>query len=127
MLPSIISNLSKGGFNSEDTIIDIYLREEMFDNAIEMVFAQRNLYTLSKYHKDLSSRYPKRYFNTYRELIIPFAESGTGRPHYREIVRYLKQMRQIKGFGPEFRELVSLLKERYSNRPAFLDEMRRMP
>lgn len=126
LLSVIISDLPKRGFSSEDTIIDIYLREEIFDKAIEGVLAQRNLSTLSRYHKELSGRYSEKYFNAYRELITPFAESGIGRPHYREIVRYLKEMRQIKGFEPEFRELVSLLKERYSNSPAFLDEMRRM-
>ena len=126
LLSVIISDLPKRGFSSEDTIIDIYLREEMFDKAIEGVLAQRNLSTLSRYHKELSGRYSEKYFNAYLELITPFAESGTGRPHYREIVRYLKEIRQIKGFEPEFKELVSLLKEKYSNRPAFLDEMRRM-
>jgi hypothetical protein len=47
-----------------------------------------------------------------------------GRAHYREIVKYLKQMKRIKGFGEELRELVKLLKTKYANRPAFLNEIK---
>lgn len=124
MLSTIIGGLSKGRFGDEYTIIDIYLREELFEQALRGVIVQRNLSALSRYHNDLFNRYPEEYFNAYRELIISFAESKMGRAHYQEIVRYLKQMKQIKGFEGAFRELVSLLKAQYSNRPAFLDEMR---
>ncbi|MDI6704596.1 MAG: SWIM zinc finger family protein [bacterium] len=126
ILSFIINNLSKSKFGAEGTTISIYLREGMFDQALEHVLARRDLYTLSSYHKDLSIRYPERYFNAYRELIIPFAESKMGRPHYQEIVRYLNRMKQIPGFGNEFRKVVTLLKERYSNRPAFFDEVRKV-
>ena len=124
MLSYILSNLSKSRFGAKDTIINIYLREGMFDQALQHVLAQKNLHTLAWYHKELSGRYPEKYFNAYRELIIPFADSKMGRPHYREIARYLKQMKQIKGFGNELSELVDLLKERYTKRPAFLDEVK---
>ena len=125
ILSIIINNLPKDRdrFGS-DTIIDIYLKEEMFEEALEQVLAKRNLYTLSIYHKRLSKKFPKGYFNTYKELLVPFADSTTGRPHYREIVKYLKQMKKIKGFEEEFSKLVNLLKTKYAKRPAFLDEMK---
>ena len=63
------------------------------------------------------------YFNAYTELIFPFADSRMGRPHYERIVYYLEKMKSIKGFDEEFRGIVKNLKERYSNRPAFLDEV----
>jgi hypothetical protein len=47
-----------------------------------------------------------------------------GRPHYREIVKYLKEMKRIKGFEEEFNRLIKLLRTKYANRPAFLDEMK---
>lgn len=124
MLSFIISNVSKDRFWGRNIIIDIYLKEGMFDQALKHLLAQKNLYTLAQYHKDLSGRYPEEYFNAYRELIVPFADSKTGRPHYREIARYLKYMKLIKGFGNELRELVDLLRERYAKRPAFLDEVK---
>ncbi|MCK4224923.1 MAG: SWIM zinc finger family protein [candidate division Zixibacteria bacterium] len=126
MLSFIISNVSNDRFWGRDIIIDIYLKERMFDQALEQVLAQKNLYTLAHYHKDLSGRYPEKYFNAYKELITPFADSKMGRPHYREIARYLRQMKQIKGFENERKKLVNLLKERYIKRPAFLDEVKRV-
>lgn len=120
----IINGLSKDRFGSKDTIIGIYLREGMFEEVLKHVLAQRSLFTLSIYHKDLWERFSKRYFEAYRELLIPFADSRMGRAHYREIVKYLKQMKRIKGFEEEFRKLVKLLKDKYANRPAFLDEIK---
>jgi len=35
-------------------------------------------------------------------------------------------MKQIKGFEKELLELADSLKKKYKNRPAFLDEMRRI-
>ena len=96
----------------------------MFEQALKCVLAQRSLFSLSMYHKDLSERFSKRYFDAYKELLIPFADSEMGRSHYREIVKYLKQMKRIKGFKEEFRKLVKLLKAKYANRPAFLDEIK---
>jgi len=124
ILSVIVNGLSKGGFGSEDTIISIYLREGMFEEALKRVLGRRSLFTLSMYHKDLSERFSKRYFDAYKGLLIPFADSKMGRPHYREIVKYLKQMKRIKGFEEEFRKLVKLLKAKYANRPAFLDEIK---
>lgn len=119
----IINGFSKDRFGSKDTIISIYLREEMFEEALKHVLTRRNLFALSMYHKDLSERFPKRYFDAYKELLIPSTDSKMGRTHYREIVKYLKQMKRIKGFEEEFRKLVKLLKTKYANRPAFLDEI----
>ena len=81
---------------------------------------------MSSYHKDLSNRFPKEYFEAYKKLIIPFSGSRMGRAHYQEIVDYLRQMKKIKGFEKELMELASSLKEKYKNRPAFLDEMKRI-
>lgn len=123
ILPIIISTLLNDRFG-RNTIIELYLKEGMFEQALKQVIAQKNLYTLNIYHKYLSKKFPKIYFNAYQELIIPFADIKTGRPHYREIVRYLKQMKKIKGFEEEFNKIVSLLETKYANRPAFLDEMK---
>jgi len=123
ILSIIINSLLKDRFSS-NTIIDLYLRERMFEQALKQVLAQKSLYTLNIYHKYLSKKFPKKYFNAYKELIIPFADSKTGRSHYRKIVKYLKQMKRIKGFEEKFSKLVNLLKTKYANRPAFLDEMK---
>jgi len=119
----IINKLSKSEFPHKDTIISIYLKEGLFEQAFDKVIKERSLYTLSEYYEDLSIRFPKMYFETYKELIIPFADSKVGRAHYQKIVKYLRQMKKIKGFEEEFMKLVKQLKDKYSNRSAFIDEM----
>ena len=126
MIPVIVGKLSKEKPFSRDIITDIYLKEEMFDDALEKVLEEKSLHVLSSYHKDLSTRFPKEYFEAYKKLIIPFSGSRMGRAHYQEIVDYLRQMKKIKGFEKELMELASSLKEKYKNRPAFLDEMKRI-
>ncbi len=125
-LAEIINRLSKDRFGREDTIVEIYLREKMFEKALKHVISREDLYYLSRYRKDLSSRFPGKYFNAYKELITSFAETRTGRPHYKNVVGYLKQMKDIKGFGKKFKDLVEFFRTKYANRPAFLDEMRRL-
>jgi len=126
LLGEIVMNLSgRGGFG-ESLLVDVYLREGMLDEAIREVLATGRLDTLSRYRSVLSARYPKEYFNAYRELLIPFAARSMGRRHYREVVAYLEGMGEIEGYEGEFYRLVESLKEKYSNRPAFLDEMRRL-
>lgn len=126
LLGEIVMNLSgRGGFG-ESLLVDVYLREGMLDDALREVLATGRLDTLSRYRRVLSARYPNEYFNAYRELLIPFAARSMGRRHYREVVAYLKGMREIEGYEGEFEKLVGSLKEEYSNRPALLDEMRQL-
>lgn len=126
LLGEIVNNLSKRGGTGESSLIDVYLREGMFDEALRKVLASKSLDMLSRYRRDLSVMYPKEYFNAYKELLIPFAARNMGRRRYREVVACLKRMREIKGCESEFKKLVGSLKEKYSNRPAFLDEMRQL-
>lgn len=125
ILSIIINNLPKDRDRfSSDTIIDIYLKEEMFAEALEQVLAKKSLFTLDTYYKDLSVKFPEGYFKAYRELLIPFTDIKMGRSHYRNIVSYLSRMKRIKGFEDDFNQLVNLLKTKYAKRPAFLDEMK---
>ena len=88
--------------------------ESSFERGIEY-FRQGSVRDLEQFGNRITAT---------KELLIPFADSKMGRRHYREIVKYLKQMKRIKGFEEEFRKLVRLLKAKYANRPAFLDEIK---
>lgn len=126
LLGEMVKNLSgRGGFG-ESLLVDVYLREGMFDEALREVLATGRLDVLSRYRRVLSARYPKEYFDAYKGRLIPFAARSMGRRHYREVVAYLEGMREVEGCEDEFEKLVESLKEEYSNRPAFLDEMRHL-
>ncbi len=111
-------------WSGRDMIISVYLKEEIFDEALEIVLKEDSLDMLSKYYEELSRLYPAEYFDAYRRLIMPFMGSRTGRAHYRQGISHLKNMRKIEGFEDEFGVFLDELRETYSRRPAFIDEAR---
>jgi hypothetical protein len=125
LLQRMLDHIASEG-NRSDMAIEIYLREEMNDEALQAVLAVKNLYTLGHYHSPLATLYPEQYFRAYQELIFPFAGRETGRRHYREVVSCLQRMKEIEGFGEEFREIVARLREVHRRQPAFIDEMKEL-
>jgi len=122
-LERVVGLLSQEWFG-RDMIISIYLKEEIFDEALEMVLDADSLDVLSTYHEVLSRLYPAEYFDAYRRLIMPFIGSRTGRAHYRQGITHLKNMKGVGGFEDEFGAFLDELRETYSRRPAFIDEAR---
>jgi len=98
----------------------------MYDDALEEVLRSKSLEMLGQYHKQLSARYPSEYFDAYKRLIIPFVDSRTGRDHYRDVVRQLRQMKKINWFESEFKELTRFIKEKHARKPAFEDELKKL-
>jgi hypothetical protein len=118
-------------------LIDLYLREERTADAFETVIeaarddpddafqravGDNGLAVLSEYRDDVADYDPETYYEVYEERLEPFLADTTGRDHYQTVVAYLEEMREL-GFDDEFEVFVAHLKEKHSNRPAFLDEM----
>jgi hypothetical protein len=105
-------------------LIEIYLREQMYDAAMREVISQKSISSLRAYHKDLANLYPKEYFEAYKGLIFPFAECCMGRDHYREVVSHLKDMKAIEGFESDVQQIVERLRSANKRKPAFIDELK---
>ncbi|MEF8821835.1 MAG: SWIM zinc finger family protein [Halovenus sp.] len=118
-------------------LIDLYLREGRTEEAFETVIeaardepadafwravGDNRLAILSEYRDEVAAYDPKTYYEVYEERLEPFLADTTGRDHYQTVVEYLEEMREL-GFDDEFEAFVAHLKEKHSNRPAFLDEM----
>ncbi|MGA9098146.1 MAG: SWIM zinc finger family protein [Methanotrichaceae archaeon] len=123
ILSRIIDSLSQNRYGLA-RLIDVYLREEMYDMAFKRLLESRSLTLLANYHKDLAGRYPNEYFQAYCELIHSFVGKETGRRHYQEVVSYLKKMSEIRGFEGEFAEFIDTLRQENRRRPAFIDELK---
>jgi len=117
---------NRSDWSGRSKLIDIYLKEKMYDQALTEVLAKRSLSTLRQYQNDLAFRYPEQYFNVYRELIIPFADKDTGRKHYQEVVSYLNRMKGIEGYEGAVLEIVGRLRMEHRRKPAFIDEMKEL-
>jgi len=123
ILAKIVDSLSQDHFGI-NRLINVYLREEMYEVALKKVLESGCISTLANYHQDLAGRYPDEYFKAYRELIHSFASKETGRRHYKDVVSYLRKMGEIKGFESQFSEFVVQLRQENRRKPAFIDEMR---
>ncbi len=124
-LDRILAYVSREGYGRTH-LVEIYLREQMYDSAVEVVITQKSIRCLSQYHRKLANMYPKEYFNAYRELIYPFAESRMGRDHYREVASVLKNIKAIPGFEAESREILERLLRDNRRKPAFIDELKKL-
>jgi hypothetical protein len=118
-------------------LVELYLREGRTEAAFEAVIESarggvetdlhrvvrdNGLATLSEYHADVADHDLETYYQTYEELLEPFLADTTGRDHYRTVIEYLEEMREL-GFDERFETFVAHLKDKHSKRPAFLDEM----
>ena len=118
-------------------LIQLYLREGRTEEAFETVVtaargetgdafrrmaSDNGLSVLSQYHDDVAAYDAEMYYEIYKELLEPFLADTTGRDHYQTVVDYLEEMRDL-GFEERFERFVEYLKNKHSNRPAFLDEL----
>jgi hypothetical protein len=105
-----------------EQLISMYVHEDELQKAFAELEDSENLSLLRRYRDPVATVDPVEYFEIYREQLVPFAADETGRRHYREIADHLDEMQELV---PEerFEEFVDFLKEKHSNRPAFIDEL----
>jgi len=105
-------------------LVALYVHDGDLEEAFAELKESDDLSVLKRYRDPVASVDPVEYFERYRELLVPFAAGETGRRHYREIADHLVEMQELV---PEerFEEFVGFLKDEHSNRPAFLDELKK--
>ena len=103
-------------------LVALYVHDDDLEKAFVQLKENADLSSVHQYRDPVATAAPVEYFELYRELLVPFAANDTGRRHYRDIADHLEEMR---GLVPEarFEEFVDFLKDKHSNRPAFLDEL----
>jgi hypothetical protein len=103
-------------------LVSLYDHDDDLEKAFAELKDSADLSSVRRYRDPVAATAPVEYFELYRELLVPFAAGDTGRRHYREIADHLEEM---QGLVPEarFEEFVDFLKDKHSNRPAFLDEL----
>jgi hypothetical protein len=105
-----------------ETIAEIYLREERVEDAFETVTNARDLDLFDAHIEKLREHDPAAYFDAYRREIKKAAADASRRKYYRLVTEHLQTI-QTLGRDRRFSNLLTFLREEYSNRPAFLDEL----
>jgi len=105
-----------------EAIVEIYLREDRIEDAFETVTNARDLDLFEAYVDQLGDYDSAAYFDAYRREIKKAAADASRRKYYRQVAEHLQAI-QTLGRDRRFENLVSFLRDEYSNRPAFLDEL----
>ena len=105
-----------------ETIVEIYLREDRIEDAFETVTNARDIDLFETYVDRLGDHDSAAYFDAYRREIKKAAADASRRKYYRQVAEHLQTI-QTLGRDRRFENLVSFLRDEYSNRPAFLDEL----
>ncbi len=119
---SLYEELERQFDDNRQKLIRMYVHEGDLEKAFAELRESKNLSLVRQYRESVATVDPIEYFEFYRELLVPFAAGETGRRHYRKIADHLEEMQSLV---PEerFEEFLDFLKDKHSNRPAFLDEL----
>jgi len=111
-------------FERDDSrdLVALYVHDDDLEKAFDELKENADLSSVRQYRDPVATTAPVEYFELYRELLVPFAAGDTGRRHYRDIADHLEEMQGLVSEA-RFEEFVEFLKDKHSNRPAFLDEL----
>ena len=118
----IEDNLAK---RRDSALVNVYLREELWDRALEVLQEENSLHWWSKYYDQLADKFVEEYFAAYTQVLPRLIESKTGRKHYRQLMPYLRELKTLMIFDGRIESFLRDLRNKFANRPAFLDELQK--
>jgi len=111
---------------SSHTAVDkLYEIEKLYDRLLKIVL-DSGLYKLTEYEKCLKPLYPAELLAKYEVTVKNMATHVSDRKHYQEIVALLRRMQKYPEGGKKVKEIVTSWQLAYRNRPAMMDELRKL-
>ena len=107
-------------------IARLYKEEKMYDRLLSYVLNSPGLYALQEYENVLKKEYPEQILDKYKNEVNKMALHTSDRKHYSYLVSLLRRMQQIKGGTKLVEIIVGDWKVKYKNRPAMMDELRKL-
>ena len=104
----------------------LYKEEKLYDRLLGYVLSSPGLYALQEYESVLKKEYPKQILDKYRDEVNKMAVHTSDRKHYSYLVSLLRKMQDIKGGIKLVEIIVGEWKVKYRNRPAMMDELRKL-
>ena len=104
----------------------LYKEEKLYDRLLVYVLNSPGLYALQEYEKVLKKEYPEQILNKYKDEVSKMAVHTSDRKNYAHLVSLLRKMQQIKGGSKLVEQIVAEWKIKYKNRPAMMDELRKL-
>ena len=104
----------------------LYKEEKLYDRLLTFVLNSPGLYALQEYEKVLKKEYPEQILCKYKDEVNKMAMHTSDRKHYAHLVSLLRKMQHMKGGVKLVEEIVTEWKAKYKNRPAMMDELRKL-
>lgn len=104
----------------------LYKEEKLYDRLLDFVMKSTGLYTLQEYETVLKKEYPEQILQKYKDEVNHMASYAGNRRKYQQLVALLHRMMKIKGGSKIVEDIVREWKSLYSNRPAMMDELRKL-
>ena len=104
----------------------LYKEEKLYDRLLVYVLNCPGLYALQEYEKVLKKEYPEQILNKYKDEVSKMAVHTSDRKNYAHLVSLLRKMQQMKGGSKLVEQIVAEWKIKYKNRPAMMDELRKL-
>lgn len=104
----------------------LYKEEKLYDRLLAYVLNSPGLYALQEYEEVLKKEYPEQILGKYKDEVNKMAMHTSDRKHYAHLVSLLRKMQQMKGGVKLVEQTVSEWKLKYKNRPAMMDELRKL-
>lgn len=101
-------------------IIKMYIREKMYEKAMDVVEAADRLDIYYDFRPRLASKTQDRYFEAYSKKIFQFIASRTGREHYAKAKNHLLRIQKIPKSKDMFDYLLKRIRSRFSSRRTLL-------
>ncbi len=103
-----------------------YKEEQLYDRLLEYVLNSPGLYALQEYENVLKKEYPEQVLVKYQDEVNKMALHTSDRKHYASLVLLLRRMKKVKGGLKLVEQIVADWKVKYKNRPAMMDELRKL-
>lgn len=104
----------------------LYKEEKLYDRLLAYVMNSPGLYALQEYESVLKKKYPEQILGKYKDEVNKMAIHTSDRKNYAHLVSLLQRMQQIKGGLKLVEQIADEWKTRYKNRPAMMDELRKL-
>lgn len=104
----------------------LYKEEKLYDRLLAYVLKSSGIYDLQEYENVLKKEYPEQILRKYEDEINKMAIHTSNRKHYMYLISLLRKMQQIKGGSELVKQIAGEWQVKYKNRPAMMDELRKL-
>lgn len=104
----------------------LYKEEKLYDRLLAYVLNCSGLGALQEYENILKKEYPEQILLKYKDEVNEMAKRTSDRKHYAYLVSLLRNMKKIKDGAKFVEQITTEWKIKYRNRPAMMDELRKM-